>query len=215
MALCLAESLIECQDFNPYDQMERYLKWFREGYLSSTGSCFDIGNTILDALTRFEITGQPNSGSTDPNTAGNGSIMRLAPVPMFFARDARMAMDKSGDSSRTTHGAITAIDACRYFGGLLVGALTETPKEVLLSPRFCPVKGYLEAAPLSREIDNIACGSFKQKQPTEIRGTGYVVRSLEAALWAFDNTNTFRSVILYISLHGGMTISLYCNMPCS
>lgn len=191
MALCLAESLIECQDFDPKDQMKRYLKWHQEGHLSSTGFCFDIGNTVKSALMRFERSGQRYSGSDDPFTAGNGSIMRLAPVPMFYATDAQMAIEKSKDSSRTTHGAIQAVDACRYFGSLLVGALNGTPKEILLSRLFCPIEGYWDAAPLTPEINDIACGSYKRRQPPQIRGTGYVVQSLEAALWAFYNTNTF------------------------
>ena len=86
MALCLAESLIECRGFNARDQMERYVKWWRHGHLSSTGRCFDIGNTTRDALARFERTGEPFSGSTSPNAAGNGSLMRLAPVAMFYVR---------------------------------------------------------------------------------------------------------------------------------
>ena len=65
MALCLTESLIECQEFNPTDQMNRYIRWYRQGHLSSTGMCFDIGNTVRSALERFERTGEPNSGSTD------------------------------------------------------------------------------------------------------------------------------------------------------
>jgi ADP-ribosylglycohydrolase len=120
MALCLAESLIECQNFNPYDQMERYIRWYREGYLSSTGSCFDIGNSIQSALMRFEKSGQPHSGSTDSHTAGNGSIMRLAPVAMFYARDAQAAIEKASDSSRKIHNAPASVDAWRLFSGLLV-----------------------------------------------------------------------------------------------
>ena len=84
MALCLAESLIECNGFNPQDQMERYRRWYREGYLSSTDTCFDIGNTVRTAIQVFEKTGEAYSGSTDPYSAGNGSIMRLAPVPLFY-----------------------------------------------------------------------------------------------------------------------------------
>ena len=192
MALCLAESLIKSPGFDPYDQMDRYLKWYREGYLSSTGCCFDIGNTIQSALMRFEASGEPYSGSTDPYSAGNGSIMRLAPVPMFYARSAHMAIEKSRQSSRTTHAARTAVDACRYFGGLLFGALNGLPKDEILSPHFCPVEGYWVSNPLTYEISEIASGTFKQRQPPQIRGTGYVVQSLEAALWAFFTTNTFR-----------------------
>ena len=78
MALCLAESLIECRGFDPVDQLRCYCRWYRDGYLSSTGRCFDIGNATRTALQRFEQTGEPYPGSTDPKTAGNGSLMRLA-----------------------------------------------------------------------------------------------------------------------------------------
>ena len=123
MALCLAESLIECQGYQPLDQMERYQRWYRDGHLSSTGSCFDIGNTVRQALATFAQTRAPYSGATDPFSAGNGSLMRLAPIPLFYAGNAQVAVAQAGESSRTTHGSQLAIDACRYFGGLLVGAV--------------------------------------------------------------------------------------------
>ncbi len=125
MALCLAESLIERKGFDPIDQLERYVRWYREGHLSSTGRCFDIGGTVRSALIQFERTREPYCGPTDPNSAGNGSIMRLAPVPMFYARNPLEAIEKSAASSKTTHGALTAGDACRYLGALIVGAINE------------------------------------------------------------------------------------------
>ncbi len=129
MALCLATSLIEREDFDPTDQMQRYVRWWREGYLSSTGRCFDIGNTVRDALAHFERDGDPYAGSTDPNAAGNGSLMRLAPVPMRYTGEPHESIAFAAASSRTTHGARAAVDACRYFAGLLVGALDEVDKE--------------------------------------------------------------------------------------
>ena len=192
MALCLAASLIESREFNATDQMERYVRWWEEGYLSSTGSCFDIGNTVADALSHFMDTGDPYSGSSDPYSAGNGSLMRLAPVPMYFADDHAEAIDRSADSSRTTHGAEEAIDACRYFAGMLLGALHGVDKETLLSAAYCPVEGLWEKRPLAGKIAAIADGSFKHRDPPDIRGTGYVVYSLEAALWAFHRSRDFR-----------------------
>ena len=192
MALCLAASLIESREFNATDQMERYVRWWEEGYLSSTGSCFDIGNTVADALSHFMDTGDPYSGSSDPYSAGNGSLMRLAPVPMYFADDHAEAIDRSADSSRTTHGAEEAIDACRYFAGMLLGALQGVDKETLLSAAYCPVEGLWEKRPLAEKIAAIADGSFKHRDPPDIRGTGYVVDSLEAALWAFHRSRDFR-----------------------
>ena len=78
MALCLAESLLECRGFSAGDQMHRYLRWWREGHLSSNGRCFDIGGTVGEALSRFERTGEPFSGSSNPHKAGNGSLIRTA-----------------------------------------------------------------------------------------------------------------------------------------
>ena len=192
MALCLATSLLEKGSFDPVDQMQRYVRWRDEGYLSSTGRCFDIGGTVSQALRRFVATGEPYAGSTDPYSAGNGSLMRLAPVPMFYAHDAAEAIERSADSSRTTHGAQEAVDACRYYAGLLVDALQGVGKERLLSPRYCPVEGLWERSPLACKIAKVAGGSFKHREPPDIRGTGYVVESMEAALWAFHKSRDYR-----------------------
>ena len=191
LALCLAESLIEKKGFDPVDQLERYVRWYRHGHLSSTGRCFDVGGTTSHALHTFEQTRNPFSGSTDKWAAGNGSLMRLAPVPLFYQNQPDLGIKLSGESSRTTHGSILCVDACRYFGGLIIGAVAGASKEELLSERYSPSAGYWEQNPLVAEIDEIACGSFKTKEPPDIKGSGYVVKSLEAALWAFYKTDSF------------------------
>lgn len=186
MALCLAASLAERGEFDARDQMRRYLRWYRHGYFSSTGRCFDIGNTTAAALEAFERTGDPFSGPSDAFSAGNGSLMRLAPVAMFFAGDPVRAVARAADTSRTTHGADEAVDACRYFAMLLVRALEGATKEQILS-------GGGAGMTLSPAIAEIADGSFKRREPPEIVGSGYAVRSLEAALWAFHRSTDFRS----------------------
>jgi ADP-ribosylglycohydrolase len=191
MALCLAESLVTCGTFNARDQMERYTQWWKEGYLSSNGRCFDIGNTVAQALQEYSRTGDPFVGSTDPYSSGNGSLMRLAPVPLFYAYHPERAICMSAESSRTTHGTVACLDACRFYGGLIVGAIQDASKEELLSDRYTPVEGFWDRKPLCAEIDEIARGSFKRKEPPEICGSGYVVQSLEAALWAFYRSSTF------------------------
>lgn len=191
MALCLAESFVERGGFDASDQMERYVRWFRHGHYSVTGKCFDIGVTTSRALTRFEETGDPYSGSTDGNTAGNGSIMRLAPVPVAYARDPATAVRLAGESSRTTHGAPNCVAACRYLAGVIVGALAGVDKATLLSDRYAPFPGAWLEEPLTPAIYEVAAGSFTHKRPPEIRGSGYVVESLEAALWAFHSTDSF------------------------
>ena len=192
MALCLAESLLTKSGFDPLDQCERYLDWMNNGHLSSNGVCFDIGSTVLRALYSFQNSGNPFSGPSDKYDAGNGSIMRLAPIPIFYSRDYQQAIHLSGESSRTTHQATTCIDACRYMGGILVALLNGETKETVLSSRFHPVQGSWSEGELCEEISKIANGSFKVKNPPYICGSGYVVQSLEAALWAFHNSSNFR-----------------------
>ncbi len=192
MALCLATSLVETGGSDPVDQLRRYLRWYRDGEMSCTGTCFDCGGTVKEALERFERTGESFCGSTDPRKAGNGSLMRLAPVPLFFARDPRRAIEVAADSSRTTHAAATAVDACRFFAGLILGALGGASREELLAPGFAPYPGCWDEAPLHPEIAEIAAGSYRRREPPEIRGSGFVVRSLEAALWAFARADSFR-----------------------
>lgn len=192
MALCLAESLLFRRGFNPVDQLERYVDWHENGHWSSTGVCFDIGNTVKAALVKFKETGEPYCGSTDKFSAGNGSIMRLIAVPLYFARDLADAIEKAGLSSRTTHQHPASIDACRYMASLILGCLRGASKEELLSPNYCVIDGYWEEHPLVPEIAAIAAGSFKELEPPEIKGSGYVVKSLEAALWAFHRSNSFK-----------------------
>ncbi|ERI10702.1 ADP-ribosylglycohydrolase [Aneurinibacillus aneurinilyticus ATCC 12856] len=196
MALCLAESLIKCNGFSAADQMERYVRWYRDGYMSSKGICFDIGMTTRESLESFEITGEPFSGSTDPWSAGNGSLMRLAPVPLFFSKTPELAVTLSGKSSMTTHGATEAVDACRFYGGLIVGAVLGFNKEELLSPGFSPIPELWGQHQLASTIRAVAEGSYKEKQPPAIKGAGYVVSSLEAALWAFYHGKTFEEGLL-------------------
>ena len=85
------------------------------GYLSSTGTCFDIGATVRAALASFQETGNPYSGSTAPCSAGNGSLMRLAPVVLFAYPDVTAAVAYAADSSRTTHAPAEAVESCQLF----------------------------------------------------------------------------------------------------
>jgi len=189
MALCLATSMVETGRFDPMDQMFRYWQWAEGGYLSSNGRCFDIGNTVATALRRYRNTGNPFAGSTDPRSAGNGCIMRLAPIPMFYYPDEEAASGYAAESSRTTHGAAECLDACRLLAGILVRALGGRTKEEVLFKESNRFRG-------SPSICSIAQGEYREKAASEIRGSGYVVECLEAALWCFLCTDSFEAAIL-------------------
>jgi ADP-ribosyl-[dinitrogen reductase] hydrolase len=189
MALCLAASLIECGKFNLKDQIQRYCRWQDEGYLSSTGRCFDIGVTIRGALDRFRRDGNPEAGSTDSYSAGNGCIMRLAPVVLYAYPDDLAAREIASESSKTTHRADECLDACRLMSDVLCRGLAGLPREdVLLSKDS--VK-YTMA-----KVKDMASGTWQHKTREQILGSGYVIKSLEAALWCCWQTYNFRDAVL-------------------
>lgn len=169
MALCLAESLLAKNGMDLKDQLARYLRWYRQGVWSSKGYCFDIGNATRAALERFEQDGNPLAGSTDPHHAGNGSIMRLAPVVLFHAQNRTQAIEAARESSRTTHQATTCLTACEELGARLYDLL-------------------------HGERNNL--DSFQSRNADSVRGSGYVVESLDAATWAFAQGKNFAECIL-------------------
>lgn len=193
MALCLATSLVEKGGFDAGDQLERYFRWWREGVLSSTGKCVDIGLTVSGALRRFKETGRCDAGSTDPRSAGNGSIMRLAPVAIFYHRDLDECMAMAAESSKTTHGAEECLDACRLMAAMLHTGFHGADAPEML--RVGNAREVLRTLSTTR-VMALARGEWRGKRRAEIRGSGYVVDSLEAAMWCLSSTQDFREAIL-------------------
>lgn len=188
MALCLAHSLTYNKGFNAEDQMNRYCNWWQYGYMSSTGDCFDIGLTVSTALQKYLDTKQPFCGDIDPRSAGNGSLMRLAPIPIFYSNQFEEMIGFAGESSRTTHGTAECIDACKYYASLIFSALNGADKESIVRNNR-----YSAQTPAVLRVSSL---EYLSKSAEEIKGTGYVIDSLEASLWSFATTNSFEEAIL-------------------
>ncbi|HAS08939.1 MAG TPA: ADP-ribosylglycohydrolase, partial [Acidimicrobiaceae bacterium] len=190
MALCLAESMVDTGGMDLADQLRRYVAWWRDGYLSSTGRCFDIGNTTSSQLSRFERTGQAIDLDPDQHAAANGSLMRLAPVPIRWHVDPGEAAERSAESSRTTHAADRPVDACRVLGAMTAALIGGEPAESVFDPSFW------QWGPLHAEVEAIARGSWMGKEPPAIRGTGYCIDALEAAIWAVAGADDLPDAVL-------------------
>lgn len=199
MALCLAQSLIDKCGFDAKDQLAKYLDWYLNGYMSSTGKCFDIGSTTVNSLREFWIKGTIKRPDAY-DEAGNGSLMRLAPVALFYSSDVEEAVVQSGLSSTTTHGAQEAYDACRFFGFLISTCITNPTfsKEELLGI-YTTETWNKTFFPLSEKINNIALRQYYNKEQDKIFSSGYVVHSLEAALWSFYTTSSFEEGALRVA----------------
>ncbi|TXM64692.1 ADP-ribosylglycohydrolase family protein [Methylobacterium sp. WL12] len=211
MALALADSLFTCGTLDPADLMERFIAWWREGAYSCTGTCFDIGMTTVQALSSYEADGAVFAGSTDPRTAGNGSLMRLAPVAVFALDDPWAADRIARDQGRTTHGASEAVEACAYFVQILRAAILGEadvlrPRAWIgadcdpLFPRIwkSDERDHLTLHPEAEapKVEAIAQGSWRARTRDRIRSSGYVIDTLEAALWAVGTTDSFEAALI-------------------
>ena len=180
MALALADSLALVPSLDPADLMRRFLDWRDTGAYSCTGTCFDIGNATSAALERFRRTGDPLAGSDAPDASGNGAMMRLAPVAIRHWRDRDALQAVAAVQTRTTHGSSATLAASAVFADLLADAIAGAPlPEVLASP----AAGRIE-------------GGWRGLHRDNIEGSGWVVQSLQAAVWAVSRTTDFRSAVL-------------------
>jgi ADP-ribosyl-[dinitrogen reductase] hydrolase len=194
MALALADSLIACGTLDELDLMGRFVSWRVDGVYSCTGTCFDIGNTVSAALNRFKRTGDPIAGSTDPHSAGNGSLMRLAPVALACFRDRVKLADFASRQSRTTHAAPEAVVACELLADMLADAIQGLPRSEILRDRSNLPAG---------KIGEIAAGAWRGKLRPQIGSSGYVAHTLEAAIWSVARTTNFRDAVLAAANLGG------------
>lgn len=187
MAVAMADSLLIKKYFDATDIMNRFMQWRIHGMYSPTHSCFDIGTTTAQAMDRFAADGHPYAGVPDASQAGNGALMRLAPVALASARDPKLARALAGASSALTHGAPESIDACKFFATLLCEAMGGRSKRDVIGVR--PWQG-------ERKVIALAQGGWRDKTRDQVRSSGYVIDTLEAALWSVHTTNSFEEALV-------------------
>jgi ADP-ribosyl-[dinitrogen reductase] hydrolase len=194
MALCLADSLIARRGFDEADLLGRFIRWWVDGEKRVTGHCFDIGIATRHALEHFQQHGAAigAGGVHMEQQAGNGSLMRLAPVAIFSGTDADRATTLADQQSRTTHASNECADACRLFATMLVESLSGLSRDEVLRPRDWSG---------SSKVASIAGGAWRDKSRDQISSSGYVISTLEAALWCVGRTDDFeKALVLAVNL---------------
>jgi ADP-ribosylglycohydrolase len=200
MALALADSIATAGwDLN--DQADRYVQWWQTGKYSVNGRCFDIGITTSGALSNYVAKKNALiSGDRSDRASGNGSIMRLAPVPIRYAHLYPAKVEEisllAEESSLPTHASDQCVSACRYLATVLAALIHGEDRVEVLSSKWPALRQLNDIKPLHPMIQEIAQGSFRQKQPPAIQGSGWVVKSLEASLWAFHDADKFEEAVL-------------------
>ena len=211
MTLCLAQSLIDAKGgFVLLDQVKKYASWVEEGYMSSTGTCFDVGNATRSALTiwrdtfrKYSEEGVMEKGQAFIDKAlkkkvqcGNGSLMRVSPIGLVYHNDLDSATQKAALSSQVTHPYPTNAEACQLYTKLIVLAMRGAPKSELASA--VALWPFNDSDLHSRLVKYSTLDSWAAVPEMDISSSGYVVHSLEASLWAFFTSASFQGGALKV-----------------
>ena len=200
MALCLADSLLALNRYDSYDVMERYDRWRKDGYRSSTGTCFDIGNQVMRSLWDFHENPRIPKGAPRSTSAGNGAIMRLAPVVIagFEHREIREIVVTAGLSARETHYSVEAEAATEVFAALLVGALLGWAPEHIINV------GWASTGPAFDEMAaRVISDDPAERASWESETSGYIVNGLRLAVHGLLDFPSFKDATLAIANLGG------------
>lgn len=186
MALCLADSLVENAGLDVRDFAMRLSRWYAKGENSVTGHCFDIGNTTRTALEGWMREGN-FIGNGDETSNGNGALIRQAPLSIFQRHSLELSWLTAKSQSGATHNAIEGQSSCQLLSVVLYYALNGASLEDALAPKI------LSLTPRNVIIN---AGEYKRKSRDQIRSSGYVIDTLEAALWSVFSTRTFEDAVL-------------------
>ncbi len=201
LTFCLAEELIKAYDLHAIGQSFR--QWYYQGHWTAHGSAFDIGNTTFDALERLSVQGvAPElAGGFSEFNNGNGSLMRILPLAFHTINlpvEERYARAK--EVSSITHGHFRSVMSCflylEFAHELIKGAGAKEAHNTLIKTAkgFFSGKDY-DYQELSR-FDRVLDGQFAKESKSSIRGSGYVIHSLEASIWCLLNSGDFKGAVL-------------------
>lgn len=182
MLLCLTQSMID-KGWDTKDQCLKFLSWMENGYMSSTKTCFDIGNQTFYALNEFDDTFNVVAEKSD--RSGNGAMMRMASVIMY-ANENNLD-DLIAESTITTHNNDICISCGKLFGRIAFNSLHGLEFESLIDSE------------LNRLIH------LKDTVPN-----GYVLTSYYHALESYRSTSSYKECMIHVINKGGDTDTNAC-----
>lgn len=205
MVLCLMESLARLKKIDYADIMNNFAKWVKKGEFTPTGVMFDIGNGTHNAIRKFMQGEEPLScGGNDEHSNGNGSLMRIAPVPLYafmLKVDKKEALNITHNISMLTHAHSRSLMACGIYTLIALNLLDKKPLSKAVKIGLQDAKRiYGENPTFKDELKFYESlwdiGAFVKLPEAEISSSGYVVDTLEAVIWCLGNTDNFKDCVL-------------------
>ena len=211
MALATLDSIIQNKKIDLTDIMEGFCSWELDGKYTQYGKAFDQGNTCTTAIyTYLRDKNIDTCGCTGESSNGNGSLMRILPACIYLALDTEtpenVRMDMIHKVSGLTHNHLRSKIACGLYYCMV--------KALLESQAGQPIKNVLQAGIdkglryYGQDADNISelayytrlfhLDELERLEEKEIKSSGYVVDTLEAAVWCLITTDSFAECLLKV-----------------
>jgi len=202
LALATVDAIIrEGLDLNAI--AEAFVDWLERGEYTPFGEAFDIGSTVSSAILRL-ISGEPPT-SSGLWRASNGSLMRILPIPLYtHCLPPEDVVEWAFKASAITHSHPLALLSCGYYSLLIKAVMEgrdkrealETASKQLVSIIKSRHPNLIKHLEPGGELGRVITLEILNAEEGEVQSTGYVVHTLEASIWAFHRTNTFREALL-------------------
>lgn len=208
LTFCLADSM--CWGFSLDAIADSFCRWYSDDYWTPHGNVFDIGNSTAKAIERLKQGVPPlEAGGKDEHSNGNGSLMRILPLAYYHKNlDFSQLIERVHNVSSITHAHLRCQIACGIYISIAVCLLNDSD----------PKSAYLQGIQNAREIysqdvyakerphfERVFSGDISSLPEESINSNGYVINTLEAALWCFLNTSSYREAVLKAVNLGGDT----------
>jgi len=202
MTIAAMDSIARRKRMDYQDIMENFLRWYEREEFTATGERFDIGNTTHAAIVRFSrrILPPVKCGSTEENSNGNGSLMRILPATLYlYGTRGKISADELKiihDFSALTHGHQISKIACGIYSLIAAQILNGKNISDAFALGMNDAKIFYGFDDEFKHFARLCDENFAALPEEEISSSGYVLATLEAALWCLLNADDYKSAVL-------------------
>lgn len=196
MSLC-ALAAMGRKDWTFEEVMDNFFAWMSDNRFTATDETFDVGYTCFNAILNYRQNRMPVSecGLYDEDSNGNGSLMRIHPFSLLVDTETAEWESVIDQASALTHGHDRSKLACRIYTMILSALLDNSDKNAVffaLLQADCRYRSH----PEHRHFRRLFAMDFEDTPLTAIKSTGYVVDTLEAAVWCLLTTDSYEECVL-------------------
>lgn len=188
MTLATLESMSKLEKIDPADIMQNFFYWLNDAKFTPYGEVFDVGGATRRAIVRYANGTDPlKCGGKTRMDNGNGALMRILPVAM-------LEPETVGQVAKLTHAHFISDFACSIYAEIVSNLMNGTEKEEAVFSVIQKFKDKIESVSMLTDFGRLL--DIEWLERTFVRSSGYVVDTLEAALWCFLTTNNYRNCVL-------------------